>query len=114
LIQRFTYNNFESGGRLWGGFWINLKRYQRPMLLRIKREKTVEVDYAGILPRLAYGSLKVSPPTGDVYAIPGLSSKSRTGIKVLLNALLMERRSKPRDRFPQGVSEKFAPEDRIT
>ncbi len=116
LVRRFTYGSFTSGGRLWGGFWMNMKREVRPHVLRIRGEKTVECDYSGILPRLAYlvvGEGKAEVPAGDVYSIPGLSAESRAGIKILLNALLMETRTKPRDRFPQGVAEKFAPEDRI-
>lgn len=116
LVRRFTYGSFASGGRLWGGFWENMKKEQRPHVLRIHGERTVECDYSGILPRLAYlvlGEGKVSAPAGDVYNIPGLSPASRSGIKILFNALLMETRSKPRDRFPEGVADKLAPEDRV-
>jgi hypothetical protein len=116
LVRRFTYGSFASGGRLWGGFWMNMKKELRPSVLRIHGEKTVECDYAGILPRLAYlvlGEGNIQAPDGDVYNIPGLSPASRSGLKILLNALLMETRTKPRDRFPQGVAEKLAPEDRV-
>lgn len=116
LIRRFTYNSFASGGRLWGGFWMELKKVERPHCLRIKGEKTVECDYAGILPRLAYlviGEGKVPVPPGDVYNIPGLSPKSRGGIKTFLNAMLMETRTTPRTRFHDGVAEQLAPEDRV-
>jgi hypothetical protein len=116
LVRRFTYGSFASGGRLWGGFWMNMKKELRPRVLRIHGEKTVECDYSGILPRLAYlvlGKGKAEVPAGDVYNIPGLSTESRAGIKILFNALLMEIRTKPRDRFPQGMSEKLAPEDRV-
>lgn len=130
LVRRFTYGSFTSGGRLWGGFWESMPKTQRPSILRIHGEKTVECDFSGMLPRLAYlvvgadqgdgGEGKTElprsepeAPAGDVYNIPGLSPESRAGIKILLIALLMETRSKPRDRFPKGVAEKFAPEDRV-
>lgn len=113
LVRRFTYGSFEKGGRLWGGFWQEIKRIQRPHFLRIKGESTAECDFNSIVVRLAYayaskerGELPIIPK-GDLYTIPGLSPESRDGVKKLFSALLFDEH-KNRDRFPKHVAEKFS------
>jgi len=117
LVRRFTYGSLTSGGRLWGGFWMGLKKEQRPHVLRINGERTAEVDYQSLIARLAYahlnsdadaGSIKV--PAGDLYSIPGLSPESRAGVKKLFGALLFDK-TKNRDRFPKGSVDLFSIED---
>ena len=115
LVRRFTYSSLESGGRLWGGFWMDLKKSQRPHILRINGQKTAECDYSTLVARLAYayvseGIEAVKPPKGDLYTIPGLSPESRDGVKRLFSTLLFDQ-SKNRDRFPKGVAELFSIED---
>ena len=51
-----------------------------------------------------------TPQREDLYSIPGLSSASRPGIKKFMSAMLFKE-SLP-TRFPQGVSDLLAPEDR--
>jgi hypothetical protein len=114
LVRRFTYGSFTSGGRLWGGFWENMPRVQRPGILRINGEKTVECDFSGMLPRLAYRVIGTGAvPSGDVYAVPGFSPDSRDGLKKWIVASLMDTRKHPKDRFPRSVAAMLAPEDRI-
>jgi hypothetical protein len=115
LVRRFTYSTLESGGRLWGGFWMNLKKSQRPHILRINGQKTAECDYSTLVARLAYahisdGTDDKKPPKGDLYTIPGLSPESRDGVKRLFSTLLFDQH-KNRDRFPKGVAELFTVED---
>lgn len=111
LVRKFTYGSFESGGRLSGGFWMNMKRVERPVLLRINGQKTVEVDYTCVMTHIAYAVVNAPlPHNGDLYSIPGLSEVSRPGIKKFISALYFKE-SLP-DRLPQGVAELLAPEDR--
>jgi hypothetical protein len=109
LVRKFTYASLESGGRLWGGFWQNMSRAQRPECLRINGQSTVELDYASVIVHLAYIVADEKAPTGDLYHIPGLSQESRPGIKKLMAALLFK--SKPATRYPEDVWEGLAPED---
>jgi hypothetical protein len=44
---------FDLGGRLFGGWWQNIARAERHRI-RIGREEIVDLDYAGMFPRLAY------------------------------------------------------------
>jgi hypothetical protein len=115
LVRRFTYSSLESGGRLWGGFWMNLKKSQRPHVLRIHGKNTAECDYSTLVARLAYAYVSdetdaVRPPIGDLYTIPGLSPESRDGVKRLFSTLLFDQ-TKNRDRFPKGVAQLFSIED---
>ncbi|MEC4890963.1 MAG: hypothetical protein RI101_12990 [Nitrospira sp.] len=112
LVRKFTHSSLESGGRLWGGFWMNVKKKERPYVLRINQERTVELDYRSIIVHLAYIVAEAPQPTmDDLYNIPGLSIESRPGIKKLMGALLFDQ-SPTRSRFPQGVGELFSKEDR--
>lgn len=112
LIRRFTHSSLESGGRLWGGFWLNgMKRTERPTALRLAGEATVELDFDCMAVRLAYIVAEKPAPIGDQYIIPGLDPKSRAGIKKLLSALLFDA-CKERKKFPQGVAALLTPKDR--
>lgn len=76
LVRKFTYNNLQSGGRLWGGFWQGMRRVERPHVLRINGEKTVEIDYKSVMVHIAYiVADELAPEMEDLYAIPGLSPK---------------------------------------
>lgn len=110
LVRKFTYNSLESGGRLWGGFWQGMRRVERPHVLRINGEKTVEIDYKAVMVHIAYiVTDEPTPEMEDLYAIPGLSPASRPGIKKFMSAMLFKE-SLP-TKFPKGVSELLAPED---
>jgi|CXWL01.1.fsa_nt_gi hypothetical protein len=109
LVRKFTYGSLESGGRLWGGFWYNMPKAERPRLLRIHGQSTVELDYSSIVAHLAYIVTGDEPPAGDLYSIPGFSPASRPGLKKLLAALFFH--TKPATRYPQKVQEGFSQED---
>ena len=109
LQRRFTYSSFESGGRLWNGFWQPMPKVDRPHMIRIQGEKTVELDYSNMIMRFAYWLAEEVAPAGDLYQIPGLSQASRPGIKKVMGALFFD--TKPRAKFPKEVKELFAPED---
>jgi hypothetical protein len=114
LVRKFTYGSITSGGRLWEGFWMNLKREQRPAVLRIHGESTSEVDFSCIMIRLAYASQGINPPEVDLYNIPGLSSQSRPGIKKVISAMLFDETK--RTRFPMrggNTRQLFTSEDQV-
>jgi hypothetical protein len=101
--QRRLFNGsasspFSGGGRLYGGFWQNLKRERRAHL-RINGEATVVVDFSSMFVRLAYARLGQPAPEGDLYAIPGLEDH-RDAVKVLVSTLFFDgstRQSWPED-----------------
>ena len=118
LVRKFTYNNFEKGGRLWGGLWdAPMKKTERPELLRIQGERTAEVDFDSIIVHLAYALHGEEPPRQkDMYAIPGLHPESRPGIKKFIGAHLFResnRRQFPKDRETgKSIIEDFHISDR--
>lgn len=77
---------FRLHGRLYGGFWQNLKKERRSGL-RINGEQIADLDFVSMFPQLAYAKVGVEPPEGDLYSIPGLE-KHRAGVKAGFSALL--------------------------
>lgn len=88
FVQLDTGDLFDHGGRLYGGFWQNLKRERRPFV-RIEGEQVALLDFSSMFTRLAYARMGLTPPAGDLYAIPGLEAH-RPAVKVLVNALLFD------------------------
>ena len=69
LYRRFTQGRFDSGGRLFGGFWQSLpnepKRYPysvRLKGLRIDGEPVAGLDYSQLNPILCYSVVEAEPP----------------------------------------------------
>jgi len=86
---------FDQSGRLFGGFWQNLKSTRREHI-RINGEPVADLDYGSMFTRLAYAELGSVPPAGDLYAIPDLEGY-RSGVKMAMNTFLFDqspRRSK--------------------
>ncbi|EBW7423632.1 hypothetical protein DQE15_24380, partial [Salmonella enterica subsp. enterica serovar Stanley] len=79
--QHFTLN-----GRLWGGFWQNLKSNRRH-LITIGGEDIVDLDYTAMFGALAYLMKTGKLPELDPYAVPGLEDH-RDGAKLGLLSLL--------------------------
>lgn len=108
LRRRFTNGHFESGGRLWGGFWQDVKKERRRDGVWIDGEPTVELDYGQVGPRLAYSLAGATPPSTDLYLIPGLEL-FRDGVKKLFSAVLFA--EKPLTKKPMGTG-KLLPSNR--
>lgn len=98
LRRHFTQGSFESGGRLFGGFWQNIRRELRSRL-RINGEPVVTLDYQAMFINLAYARMGVQP-VGDPYMIPGWEAY-RPGVKKVMAATLFHYR--PTGRVPQGT-----------
>jgi hypothetical protein len=91
LRRYFSRNSFQSGGRMFGGFWQQLKEAERLNGIFINSEDVAEIDYGQIAARILYGLAGVPVPKGDLYEIPGLTringQSYRNGIKLLFNSL---------------------------
>ena len=107
LYRSFNNGSWKEGGRLWGGFWMSMKRDQRFRQIRIGGEKIADVDYQQLYPRLAYARAQAEPPEGDFYNVAGDGS-SRNGWKILTNAMLFAKR--PLGNWPDDARSYF-PED---
>jgi hypothetical protein len=104
LYRRFTQGRFDSGGRLFGGFWQSLpnksKRFPysvRLRGLRIDGEPVTGLDYSQLNPILCHSVADAEPPLGDAYTIPGLE-QYRDGVKRVFNAMLFHH---PVIKFPK-------------
>jgi hypothetical protein len=91
LRRYFSQGSFESGGRLFGGFWQGLSKNERLNGITINDEDVVGLDYGQIAPRILYDLADAQPPEGDIYEIPGLTTLNgksyRDGVKKVMNAL---------------------------
>lgn len=99
LRRNFTGGRFDSGGRLFGGFWENLPKPVRSQGIRIEGATVVGLDFSQLNPVLAYHSAKAVPPPGDAYTLPGLENY-RDGVKKIFNAMLFNNHVK---KFPKGA-----------
>jgi hypothetical protein len=92
LRRYFSQGSFDSGGRLFGGFWQGLREDERLEGLIINGDSVVGLDYGQIAPRILYGLANTEPPEGDLYDIPGLTTLNgrsyRNGVKKVMNALM--------------------------
>ncbi|MDI7860957.1 hypothetical protein MRS76_03225 [Rhizobiaceae bacterium n13] len=77
---------FNLGGRLFGGFWMNISSRER-YRLGLRGEPVADLDYSAMFARLAYLRAGQVPPNTDPYEIPGLEAH-RTGAKVAMLSLL--------------------------
>jgi hypothetical protein len=104
LRRVFTRGSFETGGRLFGGFWQEMKKKDRQEYLIIEESSTVELDFGQMGPRLLYGLCGAVPPEGDAYTFPEYPAPLpfRAGFKKLFNALLFT--EKPLARKPKETS----------
>lgn len=79
---------FDQNGRLFGGFWQNLKKSRRGNIL-IEGEHVAVLDYSSMFTRLAFAYQGKAPPDSDLYAIPGLVGY-RSGVKKAMNIFLFD------------------------
>src|SRR6266498_364595 len=100
LRRVFTREQFDSGGRLFGGFWQPLRKPQRRSGVRINGEQISVLDYSQMSPMIAYGLTNTAPPMRDVYRVRGYEDEAlRPGMKKFFNAMLFSLR--PITRMPK-------------
>ncbi len=100
LRRIFINGSFEEHGRMYGGFWINMRGQDRLEGLTIDGDDVAELDFGQTQIRLLYGEAGQTGTFEDAYALPGLE-KHRDGVKKFMNAMLAA--PKPLTRFPAGV-----------
>jgi hypothetical protein len=91
---------FDLGGRLYGGWWQNLKE-ERRVFIEISGEQIVDLDFKSMFAQLAYVRAGKPMPPGDSYTLPGFED-FREGVKRTLIAMLF--RQKPLKRVPRESS----------
>jgi hypothetical protein len=110
-------NRFDQNGRLFRGFWLNLKR-ERRVNIRIDGEEVADLDYKNCFARLAYAWVGQEPPEDDLFDLGGLlkvadysnsNPKHRDAVKESFNSLLNGGRADSADSFvdlPKGTNTK--------
>jgi len=83
-LYRVYKGGWSLGGRLYGGWWQQVRAIDRPHLL-IDGSETVESDYSMLHPRLVY-ALAGQRPDGDAYTLDGWNrSTCKRAFNILLN-----------------------------
>ena len=95
MKRHFTNGSFDSGGRLFGGFWQPLNTQQRLDGIFIEEEDVAELDYSQMMPAIVYGLNNTVMPDHDAYILPGLDygihpKQFRKGIKKVFNAIMFK------------------------
>lgn len=84
-LRRIFTDNYERGGRLYGGWWINCPKAIRALLL-IDGEAVIELDYEAIHPTIIAAEtrqgLNVNP-----YEVPGFDYSRDVGKKMFFRIL---------------------------
>lgn len=97
---------FKCGGRLFGGFWQNMRKSDRANL-RIDGQRIAEIDFSSMNAHIAYRLAQSPPPVGDLYRIPGLEDY-RADVKMLFNAMLSKPQGQSTVRWPQSIHDAAA------
>lgn len=71
-LYRVFKRDWTSGGRIYGGWWINLPKSERAHLT-VAGEPVVELDYARLHPTILFARVGIELDF-DPYVIPGLES----------------------------------------
>ncbi len=117
LYRQFNNGSFETGGRLYGGWWINIPKDLRQRI-RINGSSTVELDYSGCAIRMIYHERGLECPYDPYFLdeIATLETKKglpadyyREGIKALTQARIngSNREDDMMCDLPNGIS--FSP-----
>ncbi|MGR9131738.1 hypothetical protein [Rhizobium leguminosarum] len=89
IFQHHPEKPWAMHGRLYWGPHSNLEKSER-YRLSIAGEELCDLDWSSCHLRIAYASTGIEPPSGDLYAIPGLE-EHRAGVKNAFNALFNRR-----------------------
>jgi hypothetical protein len=104
LRRIFNDGRLDHGGRLYGGFWMDMSATDRLNDITIQGERIVSLDFGQCGVRIAYAHVGVTPPPGDLYCVPGLEG-FREGVKKVLNSQLAN--PKAMTRKPAGTAKLF-------
>jgi hypothetical protein len=104
-LFRYFSRTFDEGGRLFGGWWLDLSRDSRDQGLLLDGEEIATLDFRQMAPRSLYALAQKEAPSTDAYAIPGLEHGERDGVKMVLNALFFQ--DGIPCKFPRGTRRYF-------
>lgn len=100
-------HSFDRTGRLFGGWWLILKKHRRANIL-VQGHAVAILDYASMFGRLAYAQIGLQAPGYDLYDLTGLldgydatGGKHRKGVKKVFNAMMFG--GGMRNRLPQDA-----------
>ena len=110
LRRVFTRGSFDSGGRLFGGFWLDIPKKVRNEGLRLNGEAICTLDYSNLSALVLYGIAGKTLPDGDNYKIAQFI-RHREGVKTIFNCMTFT--DGPLSRFPRNTKKLFERSDRI-
>ncbi len=97
FLRRIFAQNFQQGGRFYGGWWQSIKSELRPRIL-INDFLTTECDFSTLSLRILYAEAGLECGDEDLYDIgipyPNDPIESRTIVKRYINALLNDKSGK--------------------
>lgn len=100
------HTDFRHGGRLAGGYWMDLPKANRLGAIKINGEPVVELDFKAMMPRLLYARAGLCyPADGDPYTLEGAPFQCRDGVKKLFASLMFGPTAL--HRWPRGVRKLF-------
>lgn len=124
LYRRFTRGSFQSGGRIWGGWWMNLKKAARPAIL-INGGRVASIDFSAMAPVTLYAMAGAEPPPGDIYCVGPLARwaveadgsinpKGRAALKTFLSASMFHDspEGRPMSQWPGSRKRRRGEEDK--
>ena len=117
LYRQFNNGTFEEGGRLYGGWWINIPKALRPRIT-INGLETIELDFAGHAVRMLYNERGIDY-RDDPYEIAAIAELERRkglnpghfrkSIKSMTQALINDREGRYPERIQLPVGHRFSP-----
>ncbi len=111
LFRAFN-GDLSRGGRLYGGWWIQMPKAQRFGRIRLAGEPIAECDFREMFLRLAYWRTGISWPFADGEDAYTAGAGGRDGYKKFSNALLQAKRTLPKGRWPGGARQETRDEIR--
>jgi len=108
-MRRIFNGDYQSGGRLYDGFWETMPKENRSRI-RIDGQPIAVVDYGQMHLRLAYAKAGKQPPPGDLYDFTGADHLRddwptlRVARKRLVSALITAKG--PLKQWPGGPGER--------
>lgn len=83
-VRIFNNSDFKQGGRFYY-HWSQMIESNYRKYITIDGKSTVELDYSCLHLSMLYGLENLTPPAGDLYALPGIDSCFRPVIKKAVN-----------------------------